>query len=182
MQLFTVRIETRRQRIQRIAATNAETARRLVAAMLPDGDRIAAVTCEGRGTPMPPDLDLARDVLQDIAARDFLDLDGQPACVQDWLLAAGCGRADELNPVLAVAGLRVLPEHRLAVGSAQSIPMLGEWCDNTRAAGPGLLALLSECYGRQTASRTFAGVRSRCAIVPLADAVPLHEVLPGIAA
>jgi len=173
MQVYTIRIERRRIRRQAIAATSAETARRHAALLLREGDRILGVTTAPSGVEPEASLDEAREALDFLLSRPFLDLDGRAALLRHWILFA-VARPDVAAQPLAMAGLRLRPEGleanaRLAIGSPGSVPALGEWFEGSRWAGARLLNVLDAIPGAARTNLTLAGIASRAVLVPLKE-------------
>lgn len=168
---FSVTLERMERRKVRVAATSPEGAMASIRHVLPEGARVLDVTPVGRGDPAE-----ARAALDHLLLRDFMDLAGlKDAPVEAWLRAAALpGKADELNPKLALAGLRVTPGAdgpMLWVGSPLSIPLLADWFQSFMAPAfvhPALMALDGATRPR---GMTFAGIKARAVGLPLSTAI-----------
>ena len=167
MQLYSVAIERKRVERVRVAAPDAFKARASAERLLRAGDRIAEVIETAAA-----DENHGREALDHLLGREYLDLNGRPMLVEDWLRAALAGAADDLNPRLSVAGLRVAAEGRICIGSPSSIPTLHGWFVGTRWDGSGLITALTGIPGAGRAACTMAGYRTRCALLAAATVFP----------
>jgi hypothetical protein len=171
MQIWSLRIEKRRIRHQRVIAGSEAEARRSAALVLREGDRLLGAALVETTVARPVDTEEGRAALEHLLSRDFLDLDGQAAWLRDWLRLAqdDPSRRDEANRAMAMAGLRLREDGALAVGSPASVPTLGVWFESTPWAGSQLLAALDALPGASRASMTFGGVRSRATVIPASE-------------
>lgn len=169
MQVWSIRIERRRIRHQRVIAGSEADARRSAGLVLREGDRLLGVAPVEISATREASADEGRAALEHLLSRDFLGLDGQPAWVRDWIALAQGARRDEANRALAMAGLRLREDGGLAVGSSASVPTLGVWFEDTPWSGSQMLAALDALPGTSRANMTFGGIRSRATIIPASE-------------
>lgn len=171
MRAYTVFIESRELRTARIAAPSEVAARAMAGVLLRGNDRLVRISDDLSEAPRVPGR--AVEALERLRSRDFFDWQGQPQCVEDWLLrAAEPGQRDKANAVLALAGLRLQADGRVAIGSPSSVPTLHGWFRTTAFDGPALMNVLGSLPGAQRSNLTFAGNHSRAVILPFALVVP----------
>ena len=171
MQVWSVRIERRRIRHQRVIAASEADARRSAAMVLRESDRLLGVALVDTAATRAVDAEEARAALEHLMSRDFLDLNGKPAWLRDWIALAQSTpeRRDEANKAMAMAGLRLRDDGSVAVGSPASVPTLGVWFENTPWAGSQLLVAIDALPGSSRANMTFGGIRSRATIIPASE-------------
>ena len=160
MQVYAVEIAQHRTHKMRVAAPSLAAAQSSARLLLRAGDKVLSITeiaDGGNGT--------GTEALAHLISQRFLDLDGDPHNVAGWIAAAAT--RPELHGNLSLAGLRLLPDAKIAIASAACIPMLNSWFENTPWAGTQLLLTLGNMSGAIRANLTFAGQRSRVAILPL---------------
>lgn len=168
MRLFVLHTTETLKRAHRIAAPDADTAVRLLRANLAPGQKLV-----GAAEPLDHCADSAsgEEALARLLSAPYLDHQGDPLRVEDWVLTARSDAADraQVNPLLAPIGLRVTDDDQLLVASANSIPGLGLIFAGTKWAGPGLARALAALPGaeRPKISRTFAGRACRVVALPL---------------
>lgn len=184
MRAYTVFIESRAMRTARIAAPSEVAARAMAGVLLRGNDRLVRISddlTEARSARAPG---LAAEALERLRSRDFFDWQGQAQCVEDWLLRAALpGQRDKANGILALSGLRLMPDGRVAIGSPSSVPTLHGWFRTTPFDGPALMAVLGSLPGAQRSNLTFAGCHSRAVILPFAAVVPDEvPVMEGVEA
>ena len=171
MRAYTVFIESRSLRTARLAAPSEVAARAMAGVLLRGNDRLVRVSDDEQDAPRRPAL--AVEALERLRSRDFFDWQGQSQCVEDWLLrAAQPGQRDKVNGMLALAGLRLMPNGKVAIGSPSSVPTLHGWFRTTAFDGPALMNVLGSLPGAQRSNLTFAGCHSRAVILPFALVVP----------
>lgn len=179
MRAYTVFIESRTMRSARLAAPSEVAARAMAGVLLRGNDRLVRISddlADGVSARAPG---MAADALARLRAQDFFDWQGQDQCVEDWLLrASDPARRDATNPVLALAGLRVMPDGRVAIGSPSSVPTLHGWFRTTPFDGSALMNVLGSLPGAQRSNLTFAGCHSRAVILPFALVVPAETRVP----
>lgn len=173
MRTFAVTIlETRKRRL-RLVAASADAAVAMLKRTHGRDVRIEGITALGGATKAA-----AVTALQTILGADFLDIEGGPADLRDWLGSAAMaapGSRARFDEPLALAGLRLrfdgdAPDG-LVVGSANCIPFLADLMQGTGFEGDALLQVLSLVPGACRAGVTLAGVRSRAVVLPWASVV-----------
>ena len=160
MRVYAVQIAQHRTHKMRVAAPSLAAAQSSARILLHTGDKILSIseiTESGNSS--------GAEALAHLLSQRFLDLDGEEHNVSGWIAAAA--RRPELHSNLSLAGLRLLPDAKIAIASAACIPMLNSWFENTPWAGTQLLLTLGNMPGATRANLTFAGQRSRVAILPL---------------
>lgn len=173
MRAFTVYIENRTTRTARIAAVSEAQARAMAGVLLRGNDRVLRITDELAEGPAAVAPGLGAEALAHLRAKDYFDWQDRPQCVEDWLLrAVQPGMRDRVNPILALAGLRVMQDGSVAIGSPSSIPTLHGWFRTTPFDGAALMNVLGALPGARRAGLTFAGCRSRVIVLPFAIVVP----------
>lgn len=164
MRAFAVTYEEKRTRRVQVAAPSADAARAQMLALLHPGCRVVDVRAAD-----DPDVaeGEAQRALTQLLDRPFLSHEGQPQLVADWLdRGTNADLRDAVNQRLAIAGLRLLPDLALAVGSPVSIPTLRLWFGTGPWAGSRLLAVLATAPGARRSNMSFGGMRSRAVILP----------------
>jgi hypothetical protein len=164
MRAFAVTYEEKRTRRVQVAAPSADLARAQMVALLHPGCRVVDVRAADE-----PDVaeGEAQRALTHLLDRPYLSHDGQTQLVADWLdRGTTPDLRDAVNGRLALAGLRLLSEASLAVGSPVSVPTLRLWFGNGPWAGSRLLAVLATVPGARRSNMSFGGVRSRAVILP----------------
>lgn len=171
MQIYTVRIEQRRSRFQTVAAPSHDAARRMAGLLLREGDRVLSVQQAAITSHAPVNAEEGRSALVLLLSQVFVDMDGGAAWVSTWinLWQEQPARREEVNLVLASAGLRLKDTGALTVGTCTSIPTLAEWFSGTPYAGPCLASALATIPGAERGSATFSGIRSRTVIIPASE-------------
>ncbi len=173
MRTFLVTIlETRKRRL-RLVAGSADEAVAMLKRTHGRDVRVEAITALGATTQRA-----AITALQVILGADFLDMDGVPASLRDWLGAAAAAPVEvrrRFDEPLAMAGLRLRHDASgavaLVVGSANCIPFLADLMQGTGFEGDALLQVLGQVPGHQRTGVTLAGVRSRAVALPWASVV-----------
>lgn len=164
MRVYSVQIAQKRLKTLRLPATSAHAARVSAEFLLRPGDRIEAIAehCDAS-------IASGQAALSHLLGREYLDLDGAPMLIEDWLLSARMASATQaLNTKLALAGLRLdLAEQRLAIGSASRVPVLHHWFIGTPWEGSGLIRALAAMPDAGRVNLTYAGTRSRAVTLPL---------------
>lgn len=130
----------------------------------------------------------AVQALLTILHADYLDLDGTPATLREWLAlgAAAEGSARRaFDEPLAMAGLRLRygaegGASGLIVGSARSIPFLADLMNGSGFEGEALHASLLLIPGATRTSVTLAGIPSRAVVLPW-SAVAGASIMSGAA-
>lgn len=161
MQIYYVTVETRATSRVTVAARSEAEARADALLIAGAGARCldavpASYTAEAQ----------AHEALAHLLVQDWLPLNDQPATVLDWVERAvfGPDRA-AINAKLALAGLRVLDNLDLTVGTA--VPVLRRWFASTPWGGAGLRTALSRLPGaRLEGPRYFQGVQSKTVRLP----------------
>lgn len=167
MQVFTATITRRVSRRVQVAAQDETHAARMVRSVLRPGEKLDGFNIGRELEGMLEDD--GREALARILDRDWFPTStgSPPMPVSFWI---GAPRVDtpgsEAYDKLAIAGLRVLPDGALAVGSAQSVPQLADWMRGTRFAGPGLIKSLRCIPGARPINLTLAGQASRAIALP----------------
>lgn len=180
MRAFTVHIESRALRTARIAAPSEVAARAMAGVLLRGGDRVVRISDEMTDGAAPRAPGMAADALARLRAMSFFDWQGRDQCVEDWLIrAANPASRETSNAVLALAGLRIMPDGGVAIGSPSSVPTLHGWFRTTVFDGPALMNVLASLPGARRSNLTFAGCHSRAVIVPFALVVPVETPLPS---
>ena len=166
MRIWSVEVAQSRTRRIKVPAASPDLARAAVTGVLRQGDRVLSVTdTDTTGT---ADADDARDALAHICARDFLPYASRAQCVEDWLIRGlDPEQRAAVNTALAFAGLRVVSDTTIAVGSPTSIPALQAWCNGTHWHRTRFFELMGRIPGATRAGITFAGVRSRAIVLPI---------------
>ncbi|MBL3569891.1 hypothetical protein BV509_00885 [Rhodovulum sulfidophilum] len=172
--LFSIALEERRVRHQRIVATDDGHAEQIGRAMARQrGARYLGLTEAGAGPSADPRA--ALDALAHLIAAPFLTLGGRSATVGDWLAAFSGGREDaDLNRAMAPAGLRVyvLPSGAdFYVATSPRIAFLADCFARTPWAGGAWATTLRAIEGARATNMTFAGIASRATGLPLASAM-----------
>ena len=172
MHTFLVTIHETRKRRLRLVAASADAAVAMLKRTHGRDVRVEGITALGASTQAS-----AVTALRTILGADYLDLNGKPATLRDWLGAAASMPAVQklFDDPLAVAGLRMRygagGAVGLAVGSANCIPFLADLMQGTGFEGDALLQVLALVPGAERAGVTLAGVRSRAVVLPWASVV-----------
>lgn len=171
MKVFTVRIEQRRVRRRRIVAATEEEARRAAGLILRGSDRVLSATIDAGPLRECGDPAEARQALAHLMGCPFLELDGHPAKVRQWLdlVRFAPDRRELLNRTLALAGLRLREDMSLCVASPGSIPTMNEWFGRTKWPGAQLLTTLDAIPGSARLALTFAGLPARAVVLPASE-------------
>lgn len=177
MRAYTVTIEARNLRQVRIAATSEVAARATAGVLLRGSDRVVQVS-DDMDTRGPEQTVLAGiEALERLRMKPFFDWQGGSQVVEDWLIrATEPGLRDKANGLLALAGLRVMPDGRVAIGSPGSVPTLHGWFRATPYGGAQLMAVLGMLPGAVRSNMTFSGCHSRAVILPFATVVPAETL------
>lgn len=166
MRAFRVTLEIRTQKSVTIAAADDQAASKAALRVHGPAARVVQVALD-----VTPGASSGQAVLRHILAAPFLPLAGQNACLRDWVLAARQALADgrdvaPLNRQLAMAGLRLDDNRRLAIGSPGSIPTLGDILEDSPYANEEILTALARIPGSAKSVRTFLGICSRSVTLP----------------
>jgi hypothetical protein len=168
MRVFAVQIAQQRLKTLRVPAISIDAARSAAEFILQPGDRIRAITEQCDVTPAS-----GRAALDHLLAREYLELDGAPMLVEDWLLSARKATAQHLNAKLALAGIRVDEQKgRVSIASAACVPVLHHWFMGTPWEGTSLIHALATMPGANRVNLTYAGVRSRSISLPFDMVLP----------
>jgi hypothetical protein len=172
MKPFAVTIEERRQRRVTVPAETPEQARAMVLATMPGFARVLSVV--DLSAPLVAAGEPA-EALAHLAAIPFMSDGLGLTTLRDWVLRGqSAPQRAEVNARLALAGLR-LGEGTLSIGSPASVPVLALWLRATPWAGQRLLTVLATLPGARRSNLTFAGVRSRCVVLPVRAFLPIER-------
>lgn len=174
MQIYYVTVETRATSRVTVAAKSEADARADAQMIAGPGGRCidvvpASYTMEAQ----------AHEALAHLLAQDWLALNNKAASIYDWLAHAADhpSKRDKINAKLAMAGLRMLANCDVVVGSPRTIPALKRWFAATPWDEAGLFAALATLPGaRREGPRYFQGVQSRVIRLPAAVVLPCDEV------
>lgn len=176
MQIFTATVSRRVLRRVQLAAQDEAQAARMVRAVLRPGEKLEGFN-QGHGQDGFTEDD-GREAVARILDRDWLPVSPsrEPMPVSFWVRAPRASvPGSEAYTSLAVAGLRVLPDGELAIGSAQSVPQIAEWMRGTRFAGPGLFQALRAIMGATGVNLTLAGQATRAVVIPHHEITRISE-------
>lgn len=164
MRAFQVTITEIRERKVSVVSHDLNGAKHAVQAMLGAGESIKKAEQVGEAR-----AGLAREAILHLLRQDYLTLNGKAALVEDWLRATvGQDQARQrvLNARLALAGLRVTFENQIVIGSAGSVPTLGQWFEHTEWQGPDLISTLRTLPDAVVRVFSFAGINSKAVVLP----------------
>ena len=176
MKSYTAQVEVTTRRTITVIAPNRAAGQRAVAARFGDKPGRIIQLCEAS---TPADVAaagrVARQVLLDA---EFLDIDGAPASIGDWVRAFQVTPhlRQTLSSTMAPAGLRVLPDG-IAVANNPVILFLADIYANTKWHGGQWGRAMGLIPGASRANLTFAGIRSRAVIVPLPANLAKQELI-----
>ena len=169
MRVWYVTVEERQTRRLTVAAPDERAAREDAMSLSGRGCRCldvvpASYTQEAQ----------AAEALQHLRSQDWLDWNGQPQAVEDWLVRAHHpATREQANARLALAGLRVVDGGDVMLASPTAIPALRRWFASTPWDGAALFAALLRLPGvRRDGPRYFQGVQARTLRLPFGLVVP----------
>lgn len=181
-----------RKRQMRLVGTSADQVYEQLVRTHGRGVRVETITPETRTDASAPDLGLAARALARLLDTGFLPLDGMEATLREWLALTVEGPAadrDARNAALAPAGVRIRVDAPfratgqavwLLVGSARSIPFLGQAMQGSDFEGDALTTILSAVPGAVRAPVTMGGIRTRAVALPW-DAVASASIMGDLA-
>lgn len=164
MRAFQVTVTEIRERKVSVVAYDLNAAKHAVQAMLGAGESIKRVDQIGEAR-----AGQAHEAIKWLLGRDYLSLHGKAASVEDWLRATVGANAETqraLNAKLALAGLRVTFGNEIVIGSAGSVPTLGQWFEATEWQGPDLISTLRTLPEAVVRVFSFAGINSKAVVLP----------------